>query len=322
VGQATAMPPTVAARCSERWVFHLTDPLDGSTLGVAAATVPADVPGRIVVVGGPAAGLEGQLALPPTPAVHCRLVENVEVLPEPIDCVPAVLDGARLPGGWHADSSTWLPLGPAFATAGLAVLEVPDGEHLMVIGPARSGRSRALARLVIGWRQAHPDGWCAVLTPRRSIDGPTATHRSLAGMLADLATDVAGERSVLLAIDDADVVDDTVGERAGTLAAMAATRRPGLLIAAVGKPDALRQTYGHWTTVVRRSRLGLITSAANDLDGDLLGAALPRRMPVPARPGLVWLVDNGSTRLVQLGLDAPAPSTTDVEPARPLGSRP
>ena len=33
------------------------------------------------------------------------------------------------------------------------------------------------------------------------------------------------------------------------------TRR-GLLIAAAGRPDALRPLYGHWTTVVRRSRLG------------------------------------------------------------------
>jgi S-DNA-T family DNA segregation ATPase FtsK/SpoIIIE len=89
------------------------------------------------------------------------------------------------------------------------------------------------------------------------------------------------------------------------LASLAASRRHGLLIVATGKPDSLRQTYGHWTGVVRRSRLGLVTTAANDLDGDLLGAMLPRRTPIAPRPGLVWLVSDGTFVLTQVAVDAP-----------------
>jgi S-DNA-T family DNA segregation ATPase FtsK/SpoIIIE len=75
------------------------------------------------------------------------------------------------------------------------------------------------------------------------------------------------------------------------------------MIVATGKPDSLRQSYGHWTGVIRRSRLGIVTSAANDLDGDLLGAMLPRRLPIPSRPGLAWVVADGDVVLAQLAVD-------------------
>jgi DNA segregation ATPase FtsK/SpoIIIE, S-DNA-T family len=117
--------------------------------------------------------------------------------------------------------------------------------------------------------------------------------------LAEIIDDVPAGGRVLLAIDDAELVDDIDG----VLAALAGSRRPALMIVATGKPDALRQSYGHWTGVVRRSRLGIISSASSDLDGDLLGATLPRRLPIAARPGLVWLVGDGQVELAQIAVD-------------------
>ena len=72
---------------------------------------------------------------------------------------------------------------------------------------------------------------------------------------------------------------------------------------AAGRADSIRVAYGHWTAVCRRSRLGLVMAAGGELDGDLLGAVLPRRPPIPSRPGLAWLVDEGGPSLVQLALD-------------------
>jgi S-DNA-T family DNA segregation ATPase FtsK/SpoIIIE len=90
------------------------------------------------------------------------------------------------------------------------------------------------------------------------------------------------------------------------LAALATSRRPGITIVAAARPDAIRQAYGHWTGVVRRSRLGLVATGGGDTDGDVLGAALPRRAALPSRPGLMWLVDRGRVVLVQVAVDTPS----------------
>ena len=184
-------------------------------------------------------------------------------------------------------------LGVDFETLGEAALRVPDGEHVLVAGPARSGRSTALVTLAASWRVACPSGTVRAVVPRGRGAWRDGEVDTLDGALAALARLPPGAPS-LLVVDDAERVDDP------RLGALAAERRPGLLIAAAGRPDALRSLYGHWTTVVRRSRLGILLAAGADLDGDLLGELLPRRPPIPARPGLAWLVDAAGRRLGQL----------------------
>jgi S-DNA-T family DNA segregation ATPase FtsK/SpoIIIE len=93
------------------------------------------------------------------------------------------------------------------------------------------------------------------------------------------------------------------------------------MIVATGKPDSLRQSYGHWTGVVRRSRLGTVAAASNDLDGDLVGVVLPRRLPIPARPGLVWLVSDGDAVLAQVAVDR-GPHRPDAGRSHALLSNP
>ncbi len=197
----------------------------------------------------------------------------------------------------QSGDGTLLPLGLRFADGHVCVVDVPDGEHVLIVGPPRSGRSTALQRMVRAWTDAYPDGWWRVVAPRRTVLGDECRHR----LLSDILDDIPSTGRVLIAIDDAEMVDD-VGS---ALADLAASRRHGLMIVATGKPDSLRHSYGHWTAVVRRSRLGLVTSTSSDLDGDLLGAMLPRRLPIPARPGLVWLVADGEAVLAQVAVDAP-----------------
>ena len=286
--RAAAIPSSVLARCAQRWIFHLTDPLDASALGVAAADVPAPQPGRIHVV---STGLEAQLMLGTLPLPAC--VDGQ--VPAPVECLAAALDAVDLPAGSLLGDDSLLPLGLRFGDGRVCTVDVPDGEHLLIIGPPRSGRSTTLKRMVHAWRDAYPDGWWRVVAPRRSALDEQHRYRSF----AEIIDDVPAAGRALLAIDDAELVDD-VG---GALAALAASRRPGLMIVATGKPDSLRQSYGHWTGVVRRSRLGIITTSSSDLDGDLVGATLPRRVPVPARPGLVWLVADGDITLAQVAID-------------------
>lgn len=301
VEQAGAVPTTWLARCPHRWVLHLHDPHDAVHLGVPAAQVPpAGLPGRLLVAG---SGLTAQLVAPgavplfgvPTGAAPDRTSSD----PAGIEVVPAQVPAGTLPPGTHDVDGTALPLGVDFATGGSGALRVPDGEHVLVLGGARSGRSATLARLATAWAQAHPHGWVGAVLPRRP-HGFTSRHR---------ADDVASDTSllhrlpatgpVLLVVDDADTLDDVDG----ALAALAAGSRPDTWMMAAGRPETLRQTYGHWTNVVRRSRIGVVLAGGSELDGDLLGVLLPRRLPVPARPGLAWMVVDHESRLVQMALD-------------------
>ena len=100
----------------------------------------------------------------------------------------------------------------------------------------------------------------------------------------------------LVVVDDAERVDDA----SGALARLVADRRPGVLVVAAARPDTLRTLYGHWTAVVRRSRTGLLMAGCSDVDGDLLGELLPRTPPIPARPGLAWVVSAGGRSLAQV----------------------
>ncbi len=99
-------------------------------------------------------------------------------------------------------------------------------------------------------------------------------------------------------IDDAEGFDDADGAIAGLLSA----RRPHLHVVAAARADSLRSLYGHWTTDVRRSKVGLLLRPDVDLDGDLLGAGLPRRAPVPLTAGRGYLVHNGESEIVQVAL--------------------
>ncbi len=156
------VPPSMLAACSERWVFRLDDPAEGALGGVPAAAVPRTGPGRIVVA---SSGLEAQLAtIDPGDAPVAAPAGG----PDPVGTLPVDVDAADLPPGRRRpDGETELVVGVDFLSLAPATLIVPDGEHVLVAGPPRSGRTTALIRLAESWRQAHPDGAVYAVAPRR-----------------------------------------------------------------------------------------------------------------------------------------------------------
>ena len=272
-----AVPPSMLAACGDRWLFRLDDPAEATLCGVAAKSVPRGGSGRIVVA---SSRLDGQVALIEPPAGGAGTGGAV-----PLGTLAADVDAATLPPGrQRGDGETELVVGIEYHSLGPATLVVPDGEHVLVAGPPRSGRSTALLRLAASWRDAHPDG--IVHEAATTADGLVAAVQA-----------ARPDRPCLVLVDDADGVDDDSGALAGLLA----KRRPGLLVVAAGRPPALRAQYGQWTNIVRRSRLGLLMAACVDTDGDVLGEFLPRRPPIPPRPGLAWVVGAGQRLLVQVG---------------------
>jgi S-DNA-T family DNA segregation ATPase FtsK/SpoIIIE len=196
-----------------------------------------------------------------------------------------------------------LPVGIADADLGLALLSVHDGEHVLVAGPAGSGRTSALRMLATLTRAIAPSArlYGVAGRPSRLLTDPVL---DAVGSEALAVVEAIVERSaradecgpVVIFVDDADWLDEP------NLAALLSRPRQSVHVIAAARPDGLRGLHGHWLGVVRRSRLGLLLQPALDVDGDLLGVALPRRQIVPAMPGRGYLVADGRAALVHLAL--------------------
>ena len=71
-------------------------------------------------------------------------------------------------------------------------MTVPDGEHVLVLGPARSGRSTALVRIAAAWREAHPSGWVvAVAAAHGRAAAGVGDHEAGAVVVSTVAEVVA-----------------------------------------------------------------------------------------------------------------------------------
>jgi S-DNA-T family DNA segregation ATPase FtsK/SpoIIIE len=225
----------------------------------------------------------------------------------PLRTLPEQVEHSSLPASVTSGADLLLPLGLAFTSLQPVALPIATGEHVLVIGPSRSGRTTALRTIAATWQQSHPSGRVVSIAARRT-GAREGTVVCDASELHDVLNALGHRDELLIVVDDAEMVDDP----AGNLARLVASRREGVTVVAAGRPDALRSAYGHWTTAVRRSRLGLVMAACTDLDGDLLNVVLPRRLPIPARPGLAWLIADGDKQLIQVAVPPSASPNRSV----------
>jgi len=279
-----ASSSALSAMVAARWAFD--DPVTAGHHRSGTSTA-----GRVRIA---ECGLMAQIVFEPDalstvpdwPDDGCPL--PIEVLPDVVhaDMLDDAAAGVRIEA-----SPRTMPLLVGMAADDLepASLHVPDGDHVFIGGGARTGTSTVLAQLVRSWRRLHPGAM--VIEADRCFD-PTSVG------------DCAANRGepVLIAVDDA----DRVGDPSGQLAAIVASRLPGVTVIAAGRLDAVRVAYGHWVREVTRSRCGLIMTSAGEIDGELLGATLPRRSMIGARPGLAWMIEGRGHRLVQVAARMPS----------------
>ncbi|MCB1002367.1 MAG: hypothetical protein KDB40_23950 [Acidimicrobiales bacterium] len=291
------LAPAIVGRCARRLVAHLHDPTAAALLGLRVGDVPPAVPGRVVdtvdatvvqLAPWPAAELARAASPDAVP------VDRVRVLPPSID-VAQVADGAAR----RDDEQWWTAVGLAHHDLSTACVTIARGEHAVVVGPPRSGRTNALAVLRRGWTIARPDAAQVVVSPRRV---PASELAAVArDALAEVRAEIERGREVLLVVDDAERLPDDTGE----LAALAASPPDGLVIVAACRPEALRAAHGSWVTAMRRHRRGVVFAGCDELDVESLGVRLPRRPPLAARPGLAWLIGDGEAQLAQLATIGP-----------------
>jgi S-DNA-T family DNA segregation ATPase FtsK/SpoIIIE len=177
--------------------------------------------------------------------------------------------------------------------------ELFDSDHAVVAGPPRSGKTTALLAVAAVVARLYPEVALYGVTLRRSAlrdHGGLAAVASTPEELDVLLEQLRGGDGVkLLLIDDAEAIDD--GRR--LLTDLLSAPASGVHALIGGRAETFR-ALGHWSAGARRSRTGLLLAPDLQMDGALLGAALPRRPAPPARPGCGYLVHPAGYELVQV----------------------
>jgi S-DNA-T family DNA segregation ATPase FtsK/SpoIIIE len=310
--RATAVPSQLASVVRQRMALRLADAYDYSGFGVRAAAVPEMVPGRallagtgqVVQVARPAGGLAAAAA---RLAVTAAAPTAVPRRPDPIASLATAVRLDDLAAPARLGERPWsIPIGVAERTLSAAGLVVYDGEHALVTGPARSGKSTALLTVAAACRAGGLDvrviavaGQRSPLAARDASVDDVVAPAAVGDKLLPLVEEGGGAgRLALVLVDDAESIDDS----GGVLERLSTSDLPGLLFVAAGRNDGIRTGYSHWTRPLRRSKLGVLLRPDVDLDGDILGASLPRRAPVAMVSGRGYLVNSGDAELIQVAL--------------------
>jgi S-DNA-T family DNA segregation ATPase FtsK/SpoIIIE len=313
--RAGAIPSSWAALSRQKLLLRLADPGDYASFDIPRSAVPAALPGRALVVASRQVVQFGHPGAEPAAAVaeiagHWadvrRTAYPVQLLPERIEVGRLRDAGAVASTG----AEPWsLPIGFTDSSLAPAALKLYEHEHALIAGPPRSGRSSALlaiAETVLA--EAQPPTVVA-FAPRRSPLRELPAPVIVCGDYAELEAVLAPiEGRALLLVDDADTVPDTLG----VLDRFIAKAGPGRHVVAAGRNDGVRRQFGLWTQRVRDGRCGVLLAPDHELDGDLLGVALPRQHRMTALPGRGYLVSDGSIDGVQLVLAATPPGAAEA----------
>jgi S-DNA-T family DNA segregation ATPase FtsK/SpoIIIE len=309
-----SIPVALSARTSERLVLHLPDPYDRTSLGLQfrGATGHPPPPGRGWV--GQGRGTEVQVATcPDIEAEVRRAARRYPTTPAPGWATPVGELAAAIPidalgSAQIGDGCLVLPIGVADRTLDPCALVLHDGDHALVVGPPRSGRSTTLCTLALGAldagrRHGTPIAVIALAGRASPLTGVTGITVALSiGSLVRAAAGCGRVGAVLVLVDDADTIDDPDG----ALTALIAASSPQVHVVAAGRADRFRTAYSHWAFGLRSSRCGLTLQPDPELDGDLWGVRLPRHPTTERHPGRGYLVLEGEIEHVQVAADRPA----------------
>lgn len=302
-----AVPVALSSSVPNKLLFRLADPYDYASFGIAAADVPRMCPGRAIDA---VTRREVQVGVPPSPGGLAEAVGAVAKTwgpsttgprPSPIAVLAAHVElHDVVPAGDLAGAEWFVPFGLDDSFLAPAGFRLGEGDHALVAGPPRSGRSTALCTIAAVVSRHRPDVAITVVALRRSplrdIPGATEVVTDAGALAAAMGRVNEAEAPQLVLVDDAEGVDDT----GGAIAALLARRRSDVHVVAAGRADALRTMYGHWSSEVRRSRQGLALRPHVDFDGELWQTLLPRHGPSQLCAGRGYLVLEGQAELFQV----------------------
>ncbi|MGH2894576.1 MAG: FtsK/SpoIIIE domain-containing protein, partial [Solirubrobacteraceae bacterium] len=309
-----AVPTALASLAQQRLAFQLADVADYAQFGLMRRAIPHFVPGRAVVGGSSQVLQVARARGTASEEVRARSARTAgatpaEGGPPPVGVLPESVGIDALLGAGRADRGAggdmFIPFGIGDETLEPAGFELYEGDHAMIAGPARTGRTTALLVVAEVLSRLYPDIPLVGVATRRSalrecaaLSRMITTPEELGEFIPELRD---AERLHVLLVDDADVVDDPTRG----LSDLFAAPRANLHAIVAGRTDALK-TLGHWSVGARRARTGLLLQPDVQVDGPLLGVTLPRRPTPPVRPGCGYRVDPGGFELVQVAMPDPA----------------
>jgi S-DNA-T family DNA segregation ATPase FtsK/SpoIIIE len=305
-----AMPNALVSLAQQRLVLALADQADYAQFGIRRGQLPRFSPGRGLLAGSSPMVLQVAQAKTPIPAI-AELIRGrgeltnppreIGVLPRQVT-VSELLDRAGTPES--SDGVLWLPAAIEDGDLAPAGWSLYPGEHALISGPARTGRTSTLIAIAQIAAALYPGVEIAVIAPPRSgllkvpgLWGRASNGPEITELVAALKAPADAPPRRLLLIDDADSVEDPGMALAGLLS----DRQAHYSVIAAGRPETFR-SLGHWSVGLRASRNGLLLAPDPNLDGAPLGIALPRRPAPPTRPGCGYLVVAGSLVLAQAAL--------------------
>ncbi len=306
-----AVPNALASLAQQRIVLALADQAEYAQFGIRRHQLPRFSPGRALLAADPPKVL--QIAQPETDAsvlaaqLRSRYgavnpPRQIGVLPRQVT-VSEVLDQAVDPASL-ADGVLWLPVAIEDGDLAPAGWSLYPGEHALISGPARTGRTSTLAALAQICAARYPEVEIAVLGPPRSglmrlpgLWGRASSAEELTELVAALRAPAEPASRRLLLIDDADAIEDPGMALTGLLG----DREANVSVIAAGRPETFR-SFGHWSAGLRSARNGFLLAPDPNLDGGPLGVTLPRRPAPPSRPGCGYLVTGGDLVLAQAAL--------------------
>lgn len=313
-----AVPPPINSAISRRIVLRLAGADDYAMVGIGAGVLTAQSPaGRCVVD-----DLEAQIAIEGGSGAGDAQADAIRSLairlgadPSRATAVRPVSIAALPTSAQLADMPAGSPLRPnvAIGDERLEAVAVDLDGHMLVAGPARSGRTTALVALAAAMQRARSPHSRYLVALRPVVDTSAFDAFGFgrdAGRLVQTIVDavVADEANeigeLVLFVDDlADLVTE-IGAPLNELVRLAKTRP--VMIVATGENIPLRRAFDIATQELRSARRGLLLAPDLVVDGDLLGVSLPRLSRPAWPPGRGYLVDRGAMELVQW-CDAPAP---------------
>ena len=302
--RAKSVPSAMNEVTLQKWLFRLADTYDYSSLGVRGKNIPAALPGRCV---DPRTSLQMHVATPGigVEAAVDRVRQSWAHAPAKTAAIrrlPAEVTMLELGVKPQLEAEPWLiPVGIRETDLSPAFLEIYEGEHALLAGPARSGKSTLLLALATALRggatsrgPAQVWGICDRRSPLAGadLDRVAVGTDEVPALLASLRLE---RGPVFLLIDDAERLDDADQSIAGIVT----SGQPGLCVIAAGRAADLRGLYSHWTKTIRKSRLGVLLQPDVNYDGELLGAVLPRKAPVALTAGRGYISVGGQPALIQ-----------------------